>query len=226
MKYFISILLSIMALSSVSHAQSALDKALDTPLFEMAIDYETVPVIKGCEPAFKRVPLYHECRDSRAIYDKAIGNAKAKNQALMVIFGFNTCPACRAYEAMMFDPKRPLTNEDLMVYASEKDVSAFETAAKPMKISLVRIHARSPHGLKLADELGVTKMAKDRGWHRVWSPFILFVNSKSGAMHSESYWEAKDAFCDARTDLAVNMEGIGMANKGKPLYPRKRCAYE
>lgn len=226
MKYFIMTLFAVMGLNSAVQAQSALDKALDTPLMELAVDYETIPLIDGCEPAFKRAPLYHECRDSRAIYDKAIANAKAKKQALMVIFGFNTCPACRAYESLMFDPAMPLINEDLMYYASTKDVTAYEKAAKPTKISLVRIHARSPHGLKLADDIGVTDMAKARGWHRVWSPFVLFVNPETGAMHSERYWEAEDTFCDARMELAVNMEAIGMANKGTPLYPRKRCAYE
>lgn len=226
MKYLISILFFAAWAVTPAKAQTALDTALDTPLFEMAVDYETIPFIEGCVPNFKRRSIYHECRDSRAIYDKALGNAKAKNQALMVIFGFNTCPACRAYESVMFSPKRPLINQDLMIYASEEDVTAFENAAKPMKISLVRIHSRSPHGLKLADELGVTQMAIDRGWHRVWSPFILFVNPATGQMNSESYWEADDRYCDMRTDLAVNMEGIGMATKGTPLYPRERCKIE
>jgi hypothetical protein len=94
-----------------------------------------------------------------------------------------------------------------------------------MKISVVRIHARSKHGLALADELGVTAMAKERGWHRVWSPFVLFVNPHTGVMHSESYWEAESGYCEYGAVFAASIEGIGMSPKGTHHQTREICSY-
>lgn len=203
--------------------QKHMASLMETPLFEPALDYSQIPKIEECEEKTLRPPKYHSCRDSRAIYDKALANAKSEGQPLMVIFGFDTCPSCRAMAMQMFDPKRPMQNNHIVRYLSKPAINSIVLENTPLKISVVRIHSRSKHGLKLADELGATKMATDRGWHRVWSPFILFVNPETEAMHSESFWEAEELFCDWGAELATNIEGIGFVKKGKPYVERKRC---
>ena len=54
-------------------------------LFEAAMDYESVPLIKNCKPKNASRTLYHECRDSRAVYEKAKQSALAKKQPLMIL---------------------------------------------------------------------------------------------------------------------------------------------
>jgi hypothetical protein len=203
--------------------QKAMAKLLQAPLFEPALEYSEIPRLEDCEDRTLRPPKYHECRDSAAIYAKAFANAKAKNQPLMVIFGFDTCPSCAAMDKVVFNSKRPMTNNHLVRYLSRPALNQYVGGGKPLTISFVYIHSRSKHGLKLADDLGVTKMAKDRGWHRVWSPFILFVDPQTGDMHSESYWEAKSVFCDWGAEFATGIEAIGYAAAGKPYIERKRC---
>ena len=164
---------------------SAQDRA---PIFKSALDYNAVPRIEGCTDEVPRDVKYHNCRDSKALYNRALSTAKAMDAPLMVIFGFNKCPYCIKLESEIMD-----------------------------------LHARSDHGLALADELGVTEMAKAAGWHRVWAPFVVFVNPKTGEMTSESKWEAKEIYCDWAAGVATSLEKIGMAEVGEPVTLRKRC---
>jgi len=218
-------ILLIIALNyaAVSAWAAPVDDLLKTPIFDDALDYETVPDIARCTSPHKRKEIYHYCKDSAKIYAKALANAKAEGNPLMVIFGFDTCPSCQAMDRAIFNPARPLTNGDIIQFLSTDMIKTYIGAKKPMTIDVVRIHSRSDHGLKLATEIGATQMALDRGWHRVWSPFILFVNPQTGQKHSESYWESEASFCDWRAELAASLEGIGVGEKGKPFTERERC---
>lgn len=203
--------------------QDKLNQLLAQPLFESALEYTDIPKLEDCTERTIRPPAYHACRDSADIYAKALANAKAKNQPLMVVFGFDSCPNCRRMHKQVFHPKHPMRNADIIKYFSKPAISSYVLQNKPLKVSVVRIHARSKHGLKLADDLGVTKMAQARGWHRVWSPFVLFVNPHSGHMSSESYWDPKEIYCDWGADFAASIESVGMVQVGRPYTERKRC---
>ena len=193
------------------------------PVFKTALDYNSIPRIKGCEDEVPRDMKYHNCRDSKLIYTRALGTASVMDAPLMVIFGFNKCPYCIKLESEIMDPNDPLKSYEVAKYFSKAEYTKYKTEGKPIKIPFVRLHARSEHGLALADELGITEMAKEAGWNRVWSPFVVFVNSKTGEMSSESEWEAKEIYCDWAAGAAVSLEKIGMAKKGKPVTERKRC---
>lgn len=206
-----------------SKSQARLDTLLATPLFEAALDYNDIPHMENCTERTLRPPAYHACRNSALIYAKALANAKTKNQPLMVVFGFDSCPNCRTMHKQVFHPKHPMRNADIIKYLSKSAINNYVLKAQSLKISVVRIHARSKHGLQLADTLGVTQMAKARGWHRVWSPFVLFVNPQSGQMHSESYWEPKEVYCDWGADFAAALEGIEIIPSGALYIERKRC---
>lgn len=193
------------------------------PIFKAALDYNAIPRIEGCDDEVPRNVKYHNCRDSKAIYTRALATAKAMDKPLMVIFGFNKCPYCIKLESEIMDPRDPLKSGDVAQYFSAAEHAKYMAAEKSLKIPYVRLHARSDHGLALADELGVTEMANAAGWHRVWSPFVVFVNPKTGAMTSESKWEAKEIYCDWAAGVATSLEKIDMAEAGEPVTVRKRC---
>jgi hypothetical protein len=143
---------------------------------------------------------------------------------LMVIFGFNKCPYCIKLESEIMDPNNPLRSYDVAKYLSKAGYDSYKASGKPLKVPVIRLHARADHGLALADELGITEMAMKAGWHRVWSPFVVFVNPRTGQMTTESEWEATEIFCDWAAGVAVSLEKIDMAEAGIPVTARKRCA--
>ena len=120
--------------------------------------------------------------------------------------------------------RNPLRSHDVAQYFSKSAFETYQAEQDSVKIPFVRLHARADHGLALADELGITEMAEAAGWHRVWSPFVVFVNPKTGEMSSESEWEAKEIYCDWAAGVATSLEKIDMAEAGKPVTERKRCA--
>jgi len=199
---------------------SAQDRA---PIFKAALDYNAVPRIEGCTDEVPREVKYHNCRDSKALYSRALSTAKAIDAPLMVIFGFNKCPYCIKLESEIMDPRDPLKSGDVAQYFSAAEQAKYKAAGKPLKLPFVRLHARSEHGLALADELDATEMANAAGWHRVWSPFVVFVNPHTGEMTSESKWEAKEIYCDWAAGVATSLEKIEMAEAGEPVTVRKRC---
>ena len=193
------------------------------PVFKAALDYNAIPRIEGCTDEVPRNVKYHNCRDSKAIYTRALSTAKAMDKPLMVIFGFNKCPYCIKLESEIMDPRKPLRSNDVAQYFSKVEYAKYKAAGKAFKLPFVRLHARSDHGLALADKLGITEMAKAAGWHRVWSPFVVFVNPRTGQMSSESEWEAKEIYCDWAAGIATSLEKVDMAEAGEPVTARKRC---
>lgn len=193
------------------------------PIFKAALDYNAIPRIEGCVDEVPRDMKYHNCRDSKAIYTRALATARAMDKPLMVIWGFNKCPYCIKLESEIMDPRKPMRGHNVAQYFSISEHEKYMAAAKPLKLPFVRLHARSEHGLALADELGVTQMANEAGWHRVWSPFVVFVNPRTGEMTSESKWEAKEIYCDWAAGVATSLEKVGMAEVGEPVMARKRC---
>jgi len=203
--------------------QAAFEKQLLTPLFKPAIDYNETARLENCRDEVPRRLRYHNCRDSRALYEAGLEAAKADGKPLAVFFGFNKCPYCAVLHKQIFDPARPMRDGNLVRYFSRDAIEDYGRAGKPLQIPYINIHARSPHGLKLADEIGITAMAKQRGWHRVWSPFIAFVDPESGKIVSQNYWEAPETHCDPIADFAVNLEELGVIKAGPPTTERERC---
>lgn len=219
--------LLMFAIPNLAYAQAKHSKAFDAPLFEQAIDYNAIDLIEGCTPRNPKRTTYHKCRDSRSIYEAAKKSALKKEQPLMVIFGFDTCPSCRQLESVLFSPKKAIMNKDFAHFISDKAAQNIQTQNKPLKISTVKIHIRNTHGAKLAEELGVTQLAKDRGWHRVWSPFIVLLDPKTGRIHSEEQWDAKDPYCYGYfSEIAVSLEELSYLKKGKVLKYRDKCTQD
>lgn len=203
--------------------QKQMAHLLETPLFEPALDYSEIQMIEGCEERGFRPQKYQMCRSSTAIYEKAYENAKAANQPLMVVFGFDSCPPCVALQKTVFSSKSPVLNNHIVRYLSRDAINTYVAEARPLKISVVYIHNRVDHGFELADQIGATQMAKDQGWFRVWAPFILFVNPQTGKKHSESKWHATEVYCDWGAEFAAALEGIEIVPPGETFTERKLC---
>jgi hypothetical protein len=203
--------------------QQKLEKLLNTPLFNQPQNFGQIDKIADCQERTLRPAKYQRCRDSQQLYDLAFAKAKQAGQPLMVIFGFDTCPACAALDKVAFNRKEPMRNDHLVRYLSRPAINEYVARDTPFEITVVRIHARTDHGQKLADDLGVTEMARQQGGLRIWSPFILFVDPQTGQMHSESFRGGTDKFCDWGADIAAGLEGIGLAKTGTPYIERKRC---
>ena len=191
-------------------------------LFEPAMDYESVPLIKNCKPRNGARTVYHECRNSRAVYEKAKAAALSKKQPLMLVFGFDECPSCRHLETQIFSKKSPVLTDDFSVLLSDQAIA--KAQEKSLKISTVNIHIRNKHGEKLAEELGLVKIANDRGWHRLWSPFIVLLDPETEKLHTEEQWESEEFYCyGALPEIAVSLEELGYLEKGKLTKYRDRC---
>ncbi len=181
----------------------------DTNLFVDAVDYAALSPEAGC-PQDPPDPIYYACIDSETLYEAAIASAKENATPLMVIWGFNECPYCKVFDGENFNPQAPWKTADFIKKLTPVQRSAMTPEARAaFRISVVRLNARTQHGLDFADKIGVTDLARERGWHRVWSPFIMVVDPETRAIHTEEKWNAQWSFCESASEFIVNLVAIG-----------------
>lgn len=187
---------------------SACGSGSDTLLFVEAVDYTALEPEGGCSTDPQNA-IYHSCIDSETLYTAALASAKEAGNPLMIVWGFNECPYCKVFDAENFNPDAPWTTADFMKKLRPEQRAALSKEARSdYQISIVRLHSRTANGLAFADKLGVTDMALERGRHRVWSPFIMVVNTETGAMHTEEKWNAQWSFCESASEFIVNLVAI------------------
>lgn len=178
-------------------------------LFVDAVDYAALEPANGCSSDPQNA-IYHSCIDSELLYNTALVAAKANGTPLMVVWGFNECPYCKVFDGENFNPDRPWKTADFIKKLTPEQRAAMTKAEKSdFQISIVRLHARTPNGLAFADKIGVTDLARERGWHRVWSPFIMVVDPETGKIHTEEKWNAQWSFCESASEFIVNLVAIG-----------------
>ena len=181
----------------------------DAELFVEAVDYVAMQPEGGCRQDPENA-IYHSCLDNEAVYSAAVASAKAKGTPLMVIWGFNECPYCKVFDSKNFNPEQPWTTKNFIKKLTSDQRAAMTREEKAgYQISIVRLHSRTPNGLAFADKLGVTDLARERGWHRVWSPFIMVVDPETERIHTEEKWNAEWSFCEDASEFIVNLVAIG-----------------
>lgn len=193
---------------------------LKAPLFDTDFDYDAVPVLPNCNQRVTPRTKYFKCRNPSELLDAAKEWAATSDQPLMVIFGFDECPSCKALEHLYFGRKDPISKEMFLPFVSD-------TQAKTKNIptiSVVRVHIRNANAEALADKLGLVDYAKSKNWHRLWSPFIVLFDPKTGEWHSEETWDSKIVYCyDAIAEIATSLEELEYMQKGKTLKYRDKC---
>ena len=198
-----------------SHAQD-----LKAPLFDTNFDYDAVSTLPNCNQRVTPRTKYFKCKNSTELFVAAKDWAKASDQPLMVIFGFDECPSCQAIEQLYFGRKEPISKEMFIPFVS--DIQA-KTKDIPT-ISVARIHIRNENAEAMVKRLGLVDYAESKNWHRLWSPFIVLFDPKSGEWHSEETWDSEIVYCyDAIAEIAVSLEELGYMQKGKTLKYRETC---
>ncbi len=196
---------------------------LNAPLFEDAVSYTAAVKLPNCEPRNGPDTVYHECLDSRALYDSALKAAADKSQPLMVIFGFDECPACQEMDTRLFS-KSPQTKKDLTDFVSDTANTQIRANKSAPTISVLRVHIRNENGIALAKDIGALKIAKDRGAERLWSPFIIMVDPKTDTLHSEESWVGRDYHCYGyMSEIAASLEALNVLPTGQLPYTREMC---
>jgi len=178
------------------------------PLFVPAIDYADFEPAPGCtddEPD----ATYRACLDQDALYGAAVDSATDAGNPLMVVWGFESCPYCQAFQKEELNAESPRTITDFVTNSlSEKQRTSLANDGQDFQISYVHTQVRTEGGAALAERLGVTDIARDRGWHRVWSPFVSFTRPGSDSFVAQTQFEQGEKPCEYVDDFAISLQQL------------------
>lgn len=179
------------------------------PLFVAAVDYADFTPAAGCTVDVPNA-TYRVCIDPAALYAAAVSSAQAADNPLMVIWGFEECPFCKKFAQEEMNPKNPRTIADFVTNTlSKSQRQSLPNAGKDFQISVLHLHVRAPAGEALAERFGVTDIARERGWHRVWSPFVTFTRPGSDTFVAQTQFEQGEKPCEYVDDFAISLEQLG-----------------
>lgn len=178
------------------------------PLFVPAIDYADFTPAAGCTADVANA-TYRACIDPDALYAAAVKSATDAGNPLMVIWGFEECPYCKKFAQDEMDPNKPRTTRDFVSNTlSKKQRNSLPNAGADFQISFVHLHVRAAAGAALAERLGVTDIARERGWHRVWSPFVSFTRPGSDTFVAQTQFQQGEKPCAYVDDFAISLEQL------------------
>lgn len=180
-----------------------------TPLFVSAVDYADFTPAPGCTLDVADA-TYRACIDPRALYAAAVESAQEADNPLMVIWGFEECPFCKKFAAEEMNPNNPRMIADFITNTlSDTQRESLPNSGRDFQISVLHLHVRAPAGASLAEALGVTDIARDRGWHRVWSPFVSFTRPGSNTFVAQTQFQQGEKPCNYVDDFAISLEQLG-----------------
>lgn len=189
-------------------SQSTTSTGSTEPLFVDAIDYADFTPAAGCDADVVDA-TYRACIDPAALYAAAVQSAQAADNPLMVIWGFEECPYCKKFAQDEMDPNNPRTVGDFVGNTlSDKQRDSLPNSGTDFQISVLHLHVRAPAGAALAERLGVTDIARERGWHRVWSPFVTFTRPGSDTFVAQTQFEQGEKPCAYVDDFAISLEQL------------------
>ncbi|NQY95844.1 MAG: hypothetical protein HRT82_01680 [Henriciella sp.] len=181
----------------------------DKPLFVPAVDYADFTPAIGCSADVPDA-TYRACMDPNALYAAAIDAANEAGNPLMVIWGFEECPYCKKFAAEEMNPESPRLISDFVGNTlTEAQRNSLPNGGKDFQISVLHLHVRAPAGAALAETLGVTDIARERGWHRVWSPFVTFTRPGSHEFVAQTQFQQGEKPCQYVDDFAISLQQLG-----------------
>ena len=179
------------------------------PLFVPAVDYTEFAVAPGCTFDVPEA-TYLACVDPNALYSSAIESATEADNPLMVIWGFEECPYCKKFALDEMNPESPRTISDFVENTlTEQQRASLPANGRDFQISVLHLHVRTPAGAALAETLGVTDIARERGWHRVWSPFVTFTRPGSHTFVAQTQFQQGEKPCHYVDDFAISLQQLG-----------------
>ena len=208
-----------MIVSACSPSNTSVDPA--KPLFVEAVDYADFTPAEGCDADVEGA-TYRACIDPNALSAAAVQSAQEADNPLMVVWGFEECPYCKKFAQDEMDPENPRTIQDFVTNTlSEKQRESLADKGADFQISVLHLHVRAPAGAELAERLGVTDIARERGWHRGWSPFVSFTRPGSDSFVAQTQFEQGEKPCNYVDDFAISLQQLGYipedASKERPM---------
>lgn len=178
------------------------------PLFVSAIDYADFEPAPGCTADVPDA-TYRACLNQDELYAAAVQSATEAGNPLMVVWGFESCPYCQAFQKEELNDESPRTISDFVTNTlSESQRTSLANNGEDFQISYVHIQVRTDGGAALAERLGVTDIARSRGWHRVWSPFVSFTRPGSDSFVAQTQFEQGEKPCEYVDDFAISLQQL------------------
>ncbi len=178
------------------------------PLFVEAVDYADFTPAADCD-LDEPDATYRACLDPEALYAAAVQSAQAADNPLMVVWGFEECPYCMKFKAEEMNPESPRSIQDFVSNTlSDAQRESLPNEGADFQISVLHVHVRAPAGAALAERLGVTDIARDRGWHRVWSPFVSFTRPGSDTFVAQTQFQQGEKPCNYVDDFAISLQQL------------------
>ena len=205
---FFSGLAIALLLAACSDEQASAPVAPNLPLFVEAVDQSTFTPDPACDLDIENA-TYRACLDPAELYAAAVISAKAADNPLMVIWGFEECPFCKKFAAEEMNPNKPrLSAKFVSRDLSEKQRKKLPNDGAGFQISVLHLHVRSEAGAAFAEEVGVTDIARSRGWHRVWSPFVSFTRPGTNKFVAQTQFEQGEKPCYYSDDYAISLQQL------------------
>lgn len=215
----------IAAIGLLVSACSQTNPTIDTskPLFVEAVDYADFTPAAGCTADVPDA-IYRACLDPNELYAAAVSSAQEADNPLMVVWGFEECPYCQAFQKTELNEANPRTIADFVGNTlSDKQRASLPSDGADFQVSVLHLHVRAPAGADLAERLGVTDIARERGWHRVWSPFVTFTRPGSDSFVAQTQFEQGEKPCEYVDDFAISLQQLDYI-PADPTKVRKMCA--
>ncbi|MEZ6002507.1 thioredoxin family protein [Hyphomonas sp.] len=197
--------------------------ALQGPLvFEKSVDYTAFQPIEGCKGE-RAKPVYFKCLDARELYDAAVSRAAEEGRPLMIVWGFDECPSCMKLEKTELSGRNAWTVDRFLKEAlTPIQRKAALASQDEYRILTLKIDVRRPSGAALAEEIGVTGMAQERGRDRVRTPFITLTNAETGVLVSQAELGQGFRPCTRGDEFVLDLVEAGFL-PDDPSRDRRQC---
>ncbi len=196
------------------------------PLFVEAVDYKTIETVPDCEETLYRgnPRLYSRCANPYKLFGKAKTFALENKMPLVILWGFDSCPACEDLENRYFDPGFLPTNNAISASLTLNQKTQFSNYTNGNnQLALIRMNSGTSvdHNQIFAQKIGANKLAASLGWRKVWSPMFMVVNPETDALGSIRHFSGYE-LCTLGEELALGLEQVGII-KGNPNW-KKVCS--
>lgn len=191
-------------------------------VFEKVVDPSAFQPIEGCTGE-RAKPTYFKCLDARQLYEAAYSRAQQEDRPLMIVWGFDECPSCKKLEKTELSGRKAWTVDhflkDALTPAQRKAALASQ---EDYRILTLKIDIRRPSGEALAEEIGVTRIARERGYDRVRTPFITLTNTNTGVLVSQAELGQGFRPCTRADEFVLNLIEAGFL-PDDPSRERRKC---
>lgn len=197
--------------------------AKSKPLFLEAVDYTTIETVGDCKETLHhgKKRKYSRCANPDKLFEAAKTFALEKKIPLVILWGFDACPACENLERVFFDPEMLPTNKavsELLTPQQKEQFSNYTNGSN--QLALVRMNSGTSiqHNQDFANEIGANKLASTLGSDKVWSPMFMVYNPETSTLAANQHFYGQ-SYCNFSEEIAQGLEQVGII-KDDPNWDR------